>query len=61
MQHLKEIRKRQGLSQEGMAMQIGVSISYYEKVEGGFKNPSFQFLVKLKKSFGEKVDLNKFF
>lgn len=40
-----------GLSQDQMAKEIGVSKSYYSKVESGFQNPSFDFLKKLKLRF----------
>ena len=36
-----------------MADEIGVSASYYYKVESGFQNPSFEFLKKLKERFPE--------
>lgn len=44
-----------------MAKEIGVSISYYTKVEGGFKKPSYQFLKKLKGAYKEKVDIDEMF
>ena len=37
MQELFLIRKSLMLTQEEMANKIGVSVSYYSKVEGGFK------------------------
>lgn len=56
-----ELRKKNELSQEEMAEKIGISISYYSKVEGGFKPPSYQLLIKLRRVFGEEVDMNDFF
>ncbi|WP_445667620.1 helix-turn-helix domain-containing protein [Oceanobacillus sp. FSL K6-0251] len=58
---LKQLRNDLQLSQTEMAEKIGVSISYYSKIEGDFKEPSYQFLKKLKASFGSKVDMNNFF
>lgn len=48
---LKLFRERLGLSQKDMAIEIGVSTSYYSKVESCFQNPSYKFLVKFKKRF----------
>lgn len=48
---LKSFRIIQGLNQKGMAERIGVSPSYYYKVEAGNCNPSFGFLAKLKNVF----------
>lgn len=51
MNELKKIRERLGLNQKEMAERIGVSASYYYKVESGSQNPSYVFLKKLKKVF----------
>lgn len=61
MSHLENLRKDIRLTQNDMASKIGVSVSYYTKVEGGFKEPSYQFLKKVKKTFGEKANMNLFF
>lgn len=39
------------MSQKNMAKRIGVSPSYYYKVESGYQNPSYEFLAKFKRSF----------
>lgn len=39
------------MSQKNMAKRIGVSPSYYYKVESGYQNPSYKFLAKFKRSF----------
>ncbi len=39
------------MSQKNMAKRIGVSPSYYYKVESGYQNSSYEFLAKFKRSF----------
>lgn len=51
MDKLKEFRNSKKLSQKEMAIQIGVSPSYYYKVESGYQNPSYEFLAKFKRRF----------
>ena len=51
---LKEFRKKKALPKQ-MACEIGVSASYYCKVEGGFQNPSYEFMVKLKERFPDVI------
>lgn len=51
MNQLKEFRKSLKLDQISIAKEIGVSFSYYSKVESGFQNPSYSFLLKLKKRY----------
>lgn len=48
------------MSQKNMAKRIGVSPSYYYKVESGYQNPSYEFLAKFKRSFQMRV-LIKYF
>lgn len=57
---LKEFRENLGLSQNHIAREIGVSKSYYSKVESGFQNPSFEFLKKFKLRFSD-VDIDEMF
>ena len=57
---LKEFRDNLGLTQNQMAEEIGVSKSYYSKVESGFRKPSFEFLRKLKSRFSD-VDIDEMF
>lgn len=49
------------LSQSEMAQKLEISLSYYSKVEGGFKEPSYNMLKKLNAVFGVNVDMNEFF
>lgn len=48
---LKEFRQEQDLSQDAMARKIGITLSFYEKVENGRAGFSAGFLVKFKKAF----------
>ncbi len=57
MEKLRKFRKLKKYSQKDMAVQLGVSASYYYKVESGHQNPSYEFLVKFKKRFpNDSVD-----
>lgn len=51
MEKLREFRESLYLSQKNMAKKIGISPSYYYKVESGYQNPSYEFLLKFKKKF----------
>ncbi|MFR3306625.1 MAG: helix-turn-helix transcriptional regulator [Faecalibacillus intestinalis] len=51
MDKLREFRESLHMSQKNMAKRIGVSPSYYYKVESGYQNPSYEFLAKFKRSF----------
>ena len=51
MEKLREFRESLHLSQKNMAKRIGISPSYYYKVESGYQNPSYEFLAKFKRSF----------
>ncbi len=48
LSELKVYREGLGMTQEEMALSIGVSKSYYIKVEEGYRNPSYNFLKKFK-------------
>lgn len=57
---LIEFRKKNNLTINSMAKKIGVSISFYEKVERGERNPSYNFIRLFKKAF-PIVDANDIF
>jgi len=58
---LIKFRKDKKLSINEMAEKIGVSSSFYEKIEYGDRNPSFNFITLFKRAFpGTEVD-NIFF
>ena len=60
MEELKKFRKKQGKTRAEMAHILGVSRSFYEKIEMGDRNVSSNFLSKLKEKF-PYVDVNIFF
>lgn len=51
MEKLREFRESLHLSQKSMAIGLGVSPSYYYKIESGYQNPSYEFLSKFKRRF----------
>jgi len=53
---LKAFREGLGMTQEEMAISIGVSKSYYIKVEEGYRNPSYNFLKKFKACYNTEID-----
>lgn len=60
MQTLVNFRNDQGLTKQAMADKLGFSLSFYEKIEQGIRNPSYNFLKRLKNTF-PCVDMNIFF
>ncbi len=48
---LISFRKEKNLSISDMAELIGISESYYEKIEYGNRSPSYNFLRKFKQTF----------
>lgn len=48
---LKEFRDGLQRSSREMADIIGISLSLYEKIERGARNPSYHFLLKFKAAF----------
>lgn len=60
MKDLASIRKKLNLTQAEMADKLDISFSYYQKIENGYKNPSYNFINKFTKIFPE-VDVSIFF
>ena len=60
MKYLKDLRESLNLSKREMAKKIGISFSYYEKIESGERYASRNFLIKLKQNFPQ-FDINIFF
>lgn len=60
MEYLKKLRESLNLSKREMAETIGISFSYYEKIESGERCASRNFLTKLKEKFPQ-FDINIFF
>ena len=45
------------MTQKEFAQMLGLTVSFYSKIEAGVRNPSYNFLVKFKKAFpGESID-----
>lgn len=51
MNRLRAFRKEKGLSQDKMAKELNISLSMYEKVEGGRAGASAAFMKRLKERF----------
>ena len=49
--NLYALRKKHNLTTAEMAETIGISKSYYEKIEYGERNPSYNFIHKIKTTF----------
>lgn len=58
--NLAKFRAEKGLSIMDIAKKIGVSASFYEKIEYGQRKPSYNFIVKFKTAFPES-DVGIFF
>lgn len=58
--NLAKFRAEKELSTMDIAKIIGVSTSFYEKIEYGQRKPSYNFIVKFKKAFPES-DISIFF
>ncbi|BAH07975.1 helix-turn-helix transcriptional regulator [Clostridium kluyveri] len=54
--NLIEFRESLNMSQKDMALALGISSSFYIKIESGERNPSFNFIKKVKKKFNVNVD-----
>jgi len=48
---LAKFRNEMGFTQQKMASTIGISKSYYQKVESGERSPSYEFIKKFHKKF----------
>ena len=57
---LKEFRIRMDLKQAELAAKLGVSESYYFKIESGQRTPSYAFLKKLKIKYPD-IDIDSMF
>ncbi|MFQ5849997.1 MAG: helix-turn-helix domain-containing protein [Candidatus Binatia bacterium] len=57
---IREIRKKHGLSQDGLAERAGISAQYVSNIERGKENPTLDLLLQLadalKVSLGEMCD-----
>lgn len=57
---LERLRRSENLTQSEMAEKLGVSTSFYTKIEAGVRMPSREFLIKVKECF-PMCDMNIFF
>ncbi len=49
---IRELRKKQGLSQEELAQQAGLDYSYLNEIEAGKRNPSVKRVAKIARVLG---------
>ena len=60
METIKRFREQLNLSIDDMAKSLGMSTSMYEKIEYGYREPSKQFIEKIKNTY-PYIDTNIFF
>ncbi len=53
---IQKLRKRQGLTQEKLAADLGISRVYMGYIEQGRESPSLKLLVRLSSKLGVKVE-----
>jgi len=51
MNRLPEFRDETRQTQQEVADRMGISLSFYQKIENGFRNPSYNFLHKFKEEY----------
>lgn len=54
-QHIEELRRRAGWSQEAFAHHVGIDRTYMSGIERGVRNPTLDVLYKLAEGLGVKV------
>lgn len=57
---LKSFREKMNLTQEKMALILGITVAHYKSIEYGYRNPSFELLKKIKDVF-PKFNIDKIF
>ncbi|WP_341877628.1 helix-turn-helix transcriptional regulator [Defluviitalea saccharophila] len=58
--NLITFRKQQGYTQDEFANILNVSSSYYQKIENGTRNPSYNFIKNFKEAF-KSADVDMIF
>jgi putative transcriptional regulator len=53
---LRNARRRAGMTQSDIALELNVSRSYYSQIECGVKNPSFRIALAIKMALHETED-----
>lgn len=61
LERLRQFRKKSGLSKMAMANHLNISLSYYEKIETGQRNPSYNFISRFSLVFPESDIVSIFF
>lgn len=56
---LKQLRISKKLTHAELARKLGISQSYYVKIENDFMNPSYKVMKRLKEFYGEALNLNE--
>lgn len=54
--HLQDLRRRDNLSQEDLALTLGISQQHVSKWEAGNNDPSAEMLIRLAQTFSVSVD-----
>lgn len=54
--NLVRIRQQKGLTQEKAAEKMGISLKYYQALEGGIKAPAYLTLCKVRRALGASWD-----
>ncbi|WP_430508374.1 helix-turn-helix transcriptional regulator [Rossellomorea marisflavi] len=49
--YLKEKRKKMGLTQEQVAKKLGISITFYNQIENGTRNPKLKLALEIAEFF----------
>lgn len=57
---LKKFREKLNLTQEKMALTLGITVAHYKSIEYGYRNPSFELLKKIKEIF-PTINIDKIF
>lgn len=60
MNSLVDFRNSKNLTQRQMSQKIGVTLSYYSKIELSLRNPSYDFIKKFKTAF-KSADIERIF
>ena len=53
---IKEIRKKQGLTQDQLAEKVDITLEYISQIERGLKMPSMQVFIKLVDALNASAD-----
>lgn len=59
-ENLQLFRKENDFTQEQMAKELNVTVAHYKAIEYGIRNPSFEFMERLKIRF-PKCSIDKIF